>query len=238
MRKLIAIVLIGLISVAIAACGGDSVDPTNTPLPTPATEAPTQAPDTPTPMPTATTAPTNTPAPTSTPAPVPTNTPAPTVVPTLAPTSPPPTAAPEQTATPVPTPAPTATPVPVPTEAPTVAPTPEPEPTAKPEPTATPEPELTENPVAADLAPLGDNLLWVAHFDNRTKEWSVYDPSGTFSPDSLPLVGQDVPDASSIGELSALVPRQIYWLMVGDAQTAVLGGVSRTLVSGLNGVPW
>ncbi len=228
MRKLIAIVLIGLISVAIAACGGDSVEPTDTALPASATEAPTQAPDTPTPAPTATAAPTNTP--------TPTNTPVPTVAPVPTPTSPPRTAAPEPTATPVPTPAPTATPVPVPTEAPTPAPTPEP--TATLEPTATPEPEPAENPVAADLAPLGDNLLWVAHFDNITKEWSVYDPSGTFSPDSLPLVGQDVPDASSIGELSALVPRQIYWLMMSDAQTAVLGGVSRTLVSGLNGVPW
>ena len=235
MRKLIAIILIGLISVAIAACGGDSVEPTNTALPASATEAPTQAPDTPTPAPTATAAPTNTPRPCT---PEPTNTPVPTVAPMPTPTSPPPTAAPEPTATPVPTPAPTATPVPAPTEAPTVAPTPEPEPTAAPEPTATPEPEPVENPVAADLAPLGDNLLWVAHFDNATKEWSVYDPSGTFSPDLLPLVGQDVPDASAIGELSALVPRQIYWLMVSDAQTAVLGGVSRNLVSGLNGVPW
>ena len=234
MRKLIAIVLIGLISVAIAACGGDSVEPTNTAPPASATEAPTQAPDTPTPAPTATAtaAPTNTPVP----APRPTNTPVPTVASMSTPTSPPPTAAPEPTATPVPTPAPTATPVPVPTEAPTVEPTPEP--TDTPEPTATPEPEPVENPVAADLAPLGNNLLWVAHFDNATKEWSVYDPSGTFSPDLLPLVGQDVPDASAIGELSALVPRQIYWLMVSDAQTAVLGGVSRNLVSGLNGVPW
>ena len=241
MRKLIAIVLIGLISVAIAACGGDSVEPTNTALPASATEAPTQAPDTPTPAPTATAAPTNTPTPTNTPAPVPTATavPVPTEAPTVAPTpEPEPTAAPEPTSTPVPTPVPMATPVPAPTEAPTVAPTPEPEPTAAPEPTATPEPEPVENPVAADLAPLGDNLLWVAHFDNATKEWSVYDPSGTFSPDLLPLVGQDVPDASAIGELSALVPRQIYWLMVSDAQTAVLGGVSRNLVSGLNGVPW
>ena len=54
-------------------------------------------------------------------------------------------------------------------------------------------------PVAAALAPLGSNLLWVAHLDNTTKQWSVYDtkqwfvydPSGSFfspdfSPDSCP----------------------------------------------------
>ena len=103
----------------------------------------------------------------------------------------------------------------------------------------TPEPERAENPVAADLAPLGDNLLWVAHFNNETKLWSVYDPSGTFSPDMLPIVGQEVPDVSSIEELSALASREIYWLMMSEDQTAVLGGVSRTLVAGLlNGVVW
>lgn len=229
MRKLIAIVLIGLISAAIAACGGDSLEPTNTVPPASATEAP----DTPTPAPTATAAPTNTP--------TPTNTPVPAVAQIPTPTSPPPTAAPEPTATPVPTPVPTATPMPVPTEAPPATPTPEPDPTATPEPTARTEPEPAENPVSADLAPLGDNLLWVAHFENSTKEWSVYDPSGTFSPDMLPLAGQEIPDASDIGELSALVvssPKQIYWLMVSESQTAVLGGLSRNLVSGLNGVPW
>ena len=129
--------------------------------------------------------------------------------------------------------------MPVPTEAPPATPTPEPEPTATPEPTVTPEPERAENPVAADLAPLGDNLLWVAHFNNETKLWSVYDPSGTFSPDMLPIVGQEVPDVSSIEELSALASREIYWLMMSEDQTAVLGGVSRTLVAGLlNGVVW
>ena len=235
MQTLATIVLITLIAVGVVACGGDTAEPATETAPqsVSATEVPARPADTPTPMPTATTAPTNTPAPTSTPATVPTNTPAPTVAPTLAPTTAP-TTAPEPTATPVPT----ATPAPVPTEVPTSTPTPEPEPTATLEPTATPEPEPAENPVAAHLAPLRDNLLWVAHFDNETKEWAVYDPSGTFSPDLLPLVGQDVPDASSIGELSVLVPRQIYWLMVSDAQTAVLGGVSRNLVSGLNGVPW
>ena len=41
-------------------------------------------------------------------------------------------------------------------------------------------------PVAAALAPLGDNLLWVAHHDNATGTWSLYDPSGTFALSELP----------------------------------------------------
>ena len=63
MRKIIVIVLIGLISAAIVACGGDSAEPTNTAPPATVAQAPTEAPDTPTPAPTATTAPTNTPVP-------------------------------------------------------------------------------------------------------------------------------------------------------------------------------
>ena len=109
-----------------------------------------------------------------------------------------------------------------------------------PEPNSTPEPspEAPEDPVATELAPLGDNLLWVAHFSNKTKNWSVYDPSGTFSPEMLPLAGQDVPDASEIDEISGLVSRQIYWVMLSEAQGAVLAGVSRSFPADLSAVVW
>ncbi len=222
MRILATIVIISLIAVGIVACGDDSTEPATgaTSPAVEATQVPTVVPDTPTPRPSATTPPANTPTPTSRPEPT---SPPPTAVPTVAP-EPTATSTPEPTVAPTPEPAATATPMPTAVASPTSAP----------EPTSVPE----EAPIVADLAPLGDSLLWVAHFDNATKLWSVYDPSGTFSPDMLPLVGQDVPDASSIGELSALDTRQIYWLMVSEAQTAVLGGVSRTLVLGLNGVPW
>lgn len=127
--------------------------------------------------------------------------------------------------------------MPVPTEAPTATPalepTATPEPTAAPVPTATPAPEPPESPVLAELAPLGDNLLWAAHYDNATGQWSVYDPSGTFSPEMLPLPpGQSAEGITSFLSINRLVPGQIYSLMVREDQTAVLGGVSRTLRGG------
>ena len=224
-----------LLAALIVSCGGGSAEPTSTSIPASPTEAPTSAPDTPTPAPTATAAPTQAP----TMAPEPTNTPEPTEAPQ-------PTATSVPTATPEPTASPTATPVP--TEAPTSTPEPTdaPEPTHTPEPTETPQPTATTAPtpepagdsIVSDLAPLGGNLQWVAHFSNSTKEWSVYDPSGTFSPEMLPLAGQDVPDASEINSLTVLAPRQIYWLMLNEAQSAVLGGASRNLNANLNGVVW
>ena len=235
MRKLAVTILIGLLSAAIIACGGDSVEPTNTAAPAPATQAPTEAPETPTPAPTATDAPTNTPIPQL----APTNTPAPTTAPTATPE---PTATPVPTATPAPTAVPTATPMPPPTQAPTAAPAPEPtatpEPTAAPTPAATPEPAPQENPVAADLTPLGDNLLWVAHYDNSTQRLSVYDPSGTFSPEMALPPGQETPGTSEIATLTNLTPGQIYFLSVEQAQTVDLQGNTFTLNEGVNFVLW
>ena len=94
-------------------------------------------------------------------------------------------------------------------------------------------------PVAAALAPLGGNLLWVAHYDNPTRQWSVYDPSGTSSPDSLPLPpGQSAPSPSSVAALTHVVPGKIYWINVSRDQTVTLGGTARTLFAGINSVSW
>ena len=41
------------------------------------------------------------------------------------------------------------------------------------------------SPIITTLAPLKGNLQWIAYFDNATKSWSVYDPTGTFDPVSL-----------------------------------------------------
>lgn len=99
-----------------------------------------------------------------------------------------------------------------------------------------PEPEL---PIAKDLVPLGDNLLWVAHFDNRTKGWSIYDHSGTFSPDKLPLPpGETVPMAEDIEPLTELVVKSIYWIMLNEAQTVQLESQSANFLAGPNLLVW
>ena len=90
-----------------------------------------------------------------------------------------------------------------------------------------------------DLAPLGDNLQWVAHFDNETKKWSVYDPSGTFTPAALTVPSIIVPSsADEIGQLTELVRGKPYFFAVVRDVTVQLGGSSRELTAGANPVSW
>ena len=160
-----------------------------------------------------------------TPTPMPTNTPMPTATPR--PTN---TPAPTDTTRPTNTPAPTTTPQPPPTARPTDTPPP-----------ATPAPTPTAGlqPVADALSPLGDNLLWVAHYDNPTGRISVYDPSGAFSPESLPLPPDlSLDDASSLPALTHLVAGKIYFVAVIEQQQVVLGNEIRNLTAGVNIITW
>ena len=94
-------------------------------------------------------------------------------------------------------------------------------------------------PVEDALAPLGDSLQWVALYDNVTHRWVVFDPSGTFTVESLPQPAMvPVPHWSTVGELTHLIPSLIYWVNVDREQTVELGGVNRSLVKGINPVFW
>ena len=93
-----------------------------------------------------------------------------------------------------------------------------------------------ELPIAGAFAPLGSNLLWAAHFSNATKEWSVYDPSGSFAPNQLPTPTGVAP--TSIGELTDVLPGTIYYVSVNGDQTVTLGNSSRSLTAGTNTVVW
>ncbi|MDE2780053.1 MAG: hypothetical protein OXI91_10310 [Chloroflexota bacterium] len=147
----------------------------------------------------------------------------------------------------------TVTPVPAPTTAqqpaPTAAVSPEPQPEATPEsapaaspqptavPVAQPEPEPAGNAgaggaeIAAQLAELGSALQWAAEFDQATKSWSVYDPSGTFdeSRDAM-----RIPHGFQPAELASLRNGQMYWIAV--SQNASLG--ESELLAGINQVMW
>ena len=94
-------------------------------------------------------------------------------------------------------------------------------------------------PLEPDIQPLGDNLLWVAHFDNATKEWLVFDRSSTFSPDLLPVPSFLIPtDLAQVGFLDALKAGEAYYFAVSQAVNITLGEKSRQLDQGVSLVVW
>ncbi len=177
----------------------------------------------------------DTPEPTSTAIPA-AATQAPADTPTAMP-EPTPTVAPEPTATAVPVqtiaPEPTATP---PATEPTATPVSAPAATSTPQPT--PEQPTDDEPIERKLAPLEDNLLWVAHYDNSNQQLSVYDPTGTFSPEEILPPGLQALNESEIVELTDLAQGQIYFLAVERDQTLGLSGNTFTFFQGVNFVVW
>ena len=144
------------------------------------------------------------------------------------------------TAAPTAAPVLTATPVPAPTTAPVLTATAVTAPTAAPAPTTTPAPTTaSQSAIAATLAPLGDNLHWVSYQDRATKKWLVYDATGNFNPEHLPLLpDMETPDSSDIGLLTELEPEGIYIFLVNEGQTVQLGGISYTFYRGSNPIAW
>jgi len=99
-------------------------------------------------------------------------------------------------------------------------------------------PTATPSPVVASMAPAdamaalisnNDNLQRVWHFDPSQQSvapdfgWFLYDPRPVFAA------------ANSVDEIAG---GKFYWVNVREAQTAVLGGVSRSLYAGWNPVTW
>ena len=73
------------------------------------------------------------------------------------------------------------------------------------------------------LRPLGDNLVRVFHFDNRTKQWSFYDPQ---------------PHLAYFNTLTELVEGQVYWIAVQEDQSPLVQGTFRTFITGWNLIAW
>lgn len=98
--------------------------------------------------------------------------------------------------------------------------------------TATPAPVVAAQAPADALATLisnNDNLQRVWHFDPSAQNvapdygWFLYDPRPVFAA------------ANSVTEIAG---GKFYWINVREAQSAVLGGVSRSLFAGWNPVTW
>ena len=165
------------------------------------------------------------PGPTEIPPVVATETPTATTIPTLVTTATP-ALVPTGTPAPMPTAASRPTLATVPTITPTPATAPTPTPTTVPIATATPTAQPAAVPsgngssgggqVAAQLVEVGPALLWIAGFDNTTKVWLAYDPSGTLDPS---ILGQHLPSDYQPGELIQLKEGNTYLIAISEQVT-------------------
>ncbi len=80
------------------------------------------------------------------------------------------------------------------------------------------------SPIVNTVAPLAGNLQWVAYFDNATKSWSLYDPTGTFNPGLLPFFLSPPTDLGSYAPLTSLDTSLSYYWNLQRAATVTLGG--------------
>jgi hypothetical protein len=78
----------------------------------------------------------------------------------------------------------------------------------------------TVTPVREALAPLGDSLERVFHFENTTKEWSFFDPLPAFL------------DANSLSEIHQ---GQVYWIKVEGSMRVELNGRHREVTCAREG---
>ena len=88
------------------------------------------------------------------------------------------------------------------------------------------------SPVITTLAPLAGNLQWVAYFDNKTKSWSLYDPTGTFNPGLLPFFLSPPTDVSAYAPLTSIDTAQPYHWNLQKAVTATIAGKEYELPEG------
>ena len=59
-------------------------------------------------------------------------------------------------------------------------------------------------------------MLWIAGFDNTTKVWLAYDPSGTLDPS---ILGQHLPSDYQPGELIQLKEGNTYLIAISEQVT-------------------
>ena len=80
---------------------------------------------------------------------------------------------------------------------------------------------LSEGPIGTDtavadaVAPLGDSLAAVFHFNNVNKDWAFYDPR---------------PEFAELNTLTSMINGEAYWVLTtGDVEDVVLNNRSRSL---------
>ena len=90
------------------------------------------------------------------------------------------------------------------------------------------------SPIITTLAPLAGNLQWVAYFDNTTKSWSLYDPTGTFDPGLLPAFIRPPADLGAYSPLTSLNTSLSYYWNLQRAATVQIAGKAYEFTAGQN----
>jgi len=93
-------------------------------------------------------------------------------------------------------------------------------------------------PVAASQAPADALAALISNDDNLQRVWH-FDPSQqSVAPDFGWFLYDPRPVFAAANSVSEIAGGKFYWINVREAQTAVLGGVSRALFGGWNPVTW
>ena len=90
------------------------------------------------------------------------------------------------------------------------------------------------SPIINTVAPLAGNLQWVAYFDNGTKSWSLYDPTGNFNPGLLPFFLSPPTDVSAYAPLTSLDTEKPYHWNLQRAATVKISGKDYEFQEGYN----
>ena len=88
------------------------------------------------------------------------------------------------------------------------------------------------------LAPLGSNLKWVAHLDNSTKRWSLYDPTSSFEVKFLPSFARPPQDLGAYLPLTQIESGKPYYIYVDSDATHEIGGKEYSFTAGVNAIGW
>ncbi len=99
-------------------------------------------------------------------------------------------------------------------------------------------PTATPSPVAASQAPADALAALISNNDNLKRVWH-FDPSQqSVAPDFGWFLYDPRPVFAAANSVDMIAGGKFYWINVREAQTAVLGGVSRSLFAGWNPVTW
>jgi len=99
-------------------------------------------------------------------------------------------------------------------------------------------PTATPSPVAAAMAPADALAALISNNDNLQRVWHFNPSQQSVAPDFGWFLYDPRPVFAAANSVDEIAGGKFYWINVREAQTAVLGGVSRSLFAGWNPITW